>query len=170
MLHSHTSRKGSQSTVSFSWAEGISLPVRLCGDTMAKERTSISVDPDVYQFLQQPEINQSQLIQELVREYRENEERQVAALKLRLRQLKEDAESLEQRAKNKRQQAEEVAALLDDAKEAESEQLQEAREAMSGLNLEEINSDNPAIENWANKLDMEPTSLIDRLLEDSHVQ
>lgn len=137
---------------------------------MTKKRTSISVDPDVYQFLQQPEINQSQLIQELVREYRENEKRQVAALELRLRQLEEDAENLEQRAQNKRQQAKEVAALLDDAQEAENEQLQEAREALSGINLQRVSPDNPAIENWASKLDMEPTALIDRLLEDSNVE
>jgi hypothetical protein len=128
-----------------------------------KKRTSITVDPAVYEFLKQPDVNQSGLINELVKEYKDNERRQVAALKLRREHLLQEAEEAAETAEQKREQAAEVEALLDDARAAESEQLQEAREALAGINDRDLTPDNPAVENWADKLEMTPEELVDTL-------
>lgn len=128
-----------------------------------KKRTSISIDRDVYEFLKQPEVNQSGLINDLVKQYRDNNDRQVAALRLRYRHLIDEAEEAEERAEKKYDQAEEIKQLLDEAEEAENDGLARAREALSGIDFDEADSDNPAVENWARKLDMTTQQLLTQL-------
>lgn len=130
---------------------------------MSKKRTSISVDEDVYEFLQQPQINQSKLIQELVREYETNEQRQVAALRMRLKHLNDDIEDMEGELQTKKKQRAEVKSLLNEAESDEIDGLQEAREAMKGIDESDLTENNPAVENWARKLDMSPSTLLERL-------
>jgi len=125
-----------------------------------KKRTSITVDPDVYEFLKQPDVNQSGLINELVKQYRDNQDRQVAALELRVEHLEEEAKRDRENAQRKQQQAEEIRELLQDARQTEQTKLQEARNALENTPLK---PDNPGVENWADKLDMSPTELIERL-------
>lgn len=132
-----------------------------------KKRTSISIDTDVYEFLKQPEVNQSGLINDLVKQYRDNNDRQVAALRLRYEHLVDEAEEAEERAEKKREQAEEIKQLLHDAEESESNGLSKARDALSGLEFEEADPDNPAVENWARKLDMTPQQLLKQLRNNS---
>jgi DNA anti-recombination protein RmuC len=125
-----------------------------------KKRTSISIDEDVYQFLQQSEVSQSGLINELVREYKNNDKKQVAALKLRHEHLIEEAEDLEDRAERKRDQAAEVEALIEEAEQQESEEMQQAREAIKEIPRRKFSESNPVVEHWADELDMTPTELI----------
>jgi hypothetical protein len=128
-----------------------------------KKRTSISIDADVYQFLQQSEVSQSGLINELVREYKDNDKKQVAALELRHEHLIEEAETLEERAERKRQQAEEVMMLLQEKRQEEHEMLEDARDGLSGIDDHRLTEDNPAVENWAGKMDMTPKELLEQL-------
>jgi len=128
-----------------------------------KKRTSITVDPAVYEFLKQPDVNQSGLINELVKEYKDNEKRQVAALKLRRDHLLQEATEAEETAEQKREQAAEVEALLEDARNAESDKLQQAREALSGIDDRDLSPENPAVQNWADKLDLSPEELLKQL-------
>lgn len=132
---------------------------------MSKERTSISIERDVYEFLQQPEINQSGLIQELVREYKDNQDRQVAALEMRLKHLDQEIEDAEERLSRKREQREDVRELLSEAKQEESAAVKEAKEAMDGISEDSLTPDNPAVKNWSRKLDMTPEALIEVLKE-----
>lgn len=132
---------------------------------MSKERTTISVDSDVYEYLQQSDVNASGLIQELVREYRDNEKRQVAALKLRLKHLEREATEAEERAQRKREEAEEVRELLEEAAVEETEKMRDVREKLSGLDLSRIDAENPAIQNQADRVNMEPKALLQQLRE-----
>jgi len=128
-----------------------------------KKRTSISVDEDVYQYLQQSEVSQSGLINELVREYKSNEQRQIAALELRHTHLIEEGEDLEERAERKFEQADEVKEVLEKKRTEEHELMADAREALAAIPDEKTTTDNPAVENWADKMELTPSELIERL-------
>jgi len=130
-----------------------------------KKRTSISIDEDVYQYLQQSDVNGSGLINELVREYKSSDDRQVAALKLQYEQLINDAKELEERAQRKRDNAADVKQLLEDARGQEDELLIEARAA---LKFSPDDPDDPAVQKWAEKVGVEPTELLD-LLDSNNV-
>lgn len=128
-----------------------------------KERTSITVDKDVYEYLSQSEVNQSGLINELVKEYKDNQNRQVAALELRYNHLIDEGEDLQDRAEAKFEKAAEVKELLEDAKDKEPEQLQEAIDALGSISEEQLEPDNPAVQNWAAKLNMDEDTLLDKV-------
>jgi len=126
-----------------------------------KKRTSISLDKDVYRFLKQSEINQSGLINELVKEYQNSEDRQVAALELQYERLSDEADEFEERAKKKRQEAAEVKQLLEEARNTDDHKVKEAIEALDGIS--ELSPDNPAVTNWSEKTGLTPTELIERV-------
>lgn len=126
-----------------------------------KKRTSISIDEDVFRFLKQSEINQSGLINELVKEYRDNENRQLAALELRYKHAKADAEELQEKADRKFKEAEEIKELLDEAKLNQSNELDEAVDAIQDLPVHKREPDNLAVQNWADRVDMDPGELLE---------
>jgi len=126
-----------------------------------KKRTSITLDEDVYQYLKQSEINQSGLINELVKEYRNSEDRQVAALELQYERLISDAEDLEDRAEQKRQEAKEVKELLEEARHTEDERVEEAVQTLKAV--PNLTPDNPAVANWSEKTGLSPSELIDKV-------
>jgi len=128
-----------------------------------KERTSITIDKDVYEYLSQSEVNQSGLINELVKEYKDNQNRQVAALELRYNHLIDEGEDLQDRAEDKFEKAAEVKELLEEAKGKDSKQLQEAIDALGSIPEEKLEPDNPAVQNWAAKLNMDEGSLIEKV-------
>lgn len=125
-----------------------------------KKRTSVSLDPEVYQFLSQSEINQSGLINDLVKEYKDNEKRQVAALKLRYKHLVQEAEEAEDKAEKKREQAEEVRELLDDAESQETSEIKDVAEKLESVPKK---PENPAVKHQANKHNMTPEELLERI-------
>lgn len=126
-----------------------------------KKRTSISIDTDVYQFLKQSEINQSGLINELVKEYRDSDNRQLAALELRYEHMMAEAEDLQERADRKFEEAAEVKQLIEAAEATRSDELTEAVEVVSNIQPRKRSVDNPAVQRWAEKVSMEPSELLE---------
>lgn len=126
-----------------------------------KKRTSISIDTDVYQFLKQSEINQSGLINELVKEYRDSDNRQLAALELRYEHMIAEAEDLQERADRKFEEAAEVKQLIEAAEATRSDELTEAVEVVSNIQPRKRSVDNPAVQRWAEKVSMEPSELLE---------
>jgi len=125
-----------------------------------KKRTSITLDKDVFRYLKQSELNQSGLINELVKEYRDGQDQQTAALELRYEHMIDEAEELEERANEKRRQAKEIKKLLDEAKQTQREELQEAIEGVRNIRKHARSPNNDAVEKWANHADMEPEELL----------
>jgi len=128
-----------------------------------KKRTSISIDKDVYEYLRQEQINQSGLINQLVREYQTSNDRQVAALELRYEHLKDDVAQLRERLERKESQLSDVKELLEEARHAESELWQDCFDIFEGIRIEELEPDNPAVENWCGKFNMEPKEFLTEL-------
>ena len=125
-----------------------------------KKRTSITLDKDVFRFLKQSKLNQSGLINDLVKEYRDGQDQQTAALELRYEHMIDEAEQLEERAKEKRRKAEEIKKLLDEAKQTQREELQEAIEGVRNIRKHKRSPNNAAVEKWADHADMEPEELL----------
>jgi len=125
-----------------------------------KKRTSITLDEEVYEFLQQNEINQSGLINELVKKYRTNESRDIAALTEQRDRLLDEADELEGRAQSKRERASNITEMIDEAKNKESAQIRQAKDALCETPKE---VGNPAIEKWANELGISQQELVEEL-------
>jgi predicted nucleic acid-binding Zn-ribbon protein len=132
---------------------------------MSKKRTTISVDADVYEYLQQSEVNASGLIQELVREYETQNKRRVAGLELRLKHLENEIEATEAKLERKREEAEEVQELLKDARQTEKTKVEEVYEECRGIDYQSIDATNLAIQNHADNIGMEPEILLKQLRE-----
>jgi hypothetical protein len=125
-----------------------------------KKRTSVSLDRDVYEFLKSADINQSGLINELVKEYRDSDDRQLAALELRYEHTLAEAEDLQERADRKFDEAEEIKALLDEQREEAEESLQEAIDGVRQIKPNQRSVDNTAVEKWANHANTDPETLL----------
>lgn len=125
-----------------------------------KKRTSITLDKDVFRYLKQSELNQSGLINELVKEYRDGQDQQTAALELRYEHMINEADELEERANEKRRQAEEIKKLIDEAKETQRVELQQAVEGVRNIRKHKRSPDNDAVQKWAKHADMEPEELL----------
>jgi len=126
-----------------------------------KKRTSISIDTDVYQFLKQSEINQSGLINELVKEYRDSDNRQLAALELRYEHMMAEAEDLQERADRKFEEAAEVKQLIEAAEDTRSDELAQAVKVVSNIQPRKRSVDNEAVQRWAEKVSMKPSELLE---------
>lgn len=128
-----------------------------------KKRTSITIDEEVYEYLKQSEINQSGLINELVKEYKRNDKRRVAALETRYQELIGDAEEAAARAERKYAEAEEVQELLEEARKGKVNGIEAATDALSEIPDERLTPENPAVQNWADKLGITATQLVQQL-------
>jgi len=128
-----------------------------------KKRKSITFDEDNYEFLSNHD-NASALVRDLVEQYRTDGNREKAALKLRQEQKQRELESVRDEVKRIENDLKEITELLQEVEEVKADQWDEAVEALSNAPKE---PDNPAIENWADKLGVTPTQLIEELDEDN---
>jgi len=127
-----------------------------------KKRKSITFDEDNYEFLSNHD-NASALVRDLVEQYRTDGNREKAALKLRQQQKQRELESSREDVNRLENDLEEITELLQEVKDVESEQWDNAVSALENTPKE---PDNPAVENWADKLGLTPTALIEQLPED----
>jgi len=125
-----------------------------------KKRTSVSLDKDVYRFLKQADINQSGLINELVKQYRETDDHQTAALEILYEQKIEDAEEFEERANKKYEQAAEIKEMIDKRENQRSDKLQQAVDALADKPPSVLVEDSQQVQYWSDELDMEPSELL----------
>lgn len=128
---------------------------------MTKERTSLSLEPEVAAYLKQDQINASGLVNNLI-------EKQMAGglddgskhlITLRLKQVRSEIESLESRVENKRAEEQHLESLLEQH-EQEAAQDKEAMwsDALSVLDIQNvggttvIKTEDRFIESWADRL------------------
>jgi len=92
---------------------------------MSKKRTSLSLDPEVADYLQQDRVNASGLVNNLVKQYMEGAD-QKAMQELRKRQLREEYESLVDRARRKYERYEQLDETIPSEEEERQSRLEEA--------------------------------------------
>jgi len=129
---------------------------------VSKERRAVTLEPDVDEYLAQPHVNASGLVNDLVKRHMNGDDTGSAIREFRIRQLEEEAEEYENRAERKLEEAERLKAA-EAAKEEEREDKIEA--AAESLPEKIRDPENPAVETQAAKVGLEPDELLAELEE-----
>lgn len=129
---------------------------------MSKERRTVTLDPDVDQYLDEEGVNASQLINHLVENHFTLGGDEIGMLRLREQQLESDITELESRLSSKRKELEQVQYRLDEHRDDQDSVLLEAAET---LPPDVRTPDNPAVETWAKKANLPVSEFLDRLEE-----
>lgn len=118
---------------------------------MSKERRTVSLEPDVHDFLSKEGVNASQLVNKLVKNHATAGGDERAMLELRAEQLRSDINELETRTQTKQDELDKVEERLSEYRTERNEIIVDAADALSDVSLD---AENPAIQNWAEKADM----------------
>ena len=118
---------------------------------------SIRFDRENYQFLTNHD-NASALVRDLVEQYRTEGQPERAALKLRRKQKADELDEAREKVERLENDLAEIDAMVEDMEAADDTNIDEAAEALEGV---ELTRDNPAVQNWSQKLGVTSTQLID---------
>lgn len=127
---------------------------------MSKERRTVSIDPDVHEYLGRTGVNASELVEELVQQHMKTNDKHTVALQVQINQKERELSSAEERVSELRQDLKELRSLRD---RFESEQEDELAVALESLDGTPADPTNEAIINRANELGITPEELADEL-------
>ena len=127
---------------------------------MSKQRRSVTLEPEVDEYLSRNEVNASGLVNDLVRRHMNGGIGDDAVLRMRKQQVKSEVEHLEARTQNKLEELEKLEQRLETRTERREKKLDEVRERLEGVPLE---PDNPGVEKQAQKVGLSPEELIAEL-------
>jgi len=106
---------------------------------MSKERTSLSLDPEVASFLRQDRVNASGLVNTLVKQYINGTDTDRQMVKLRLQQVESELTDLTDRVENKQNERDRLESRLSDIDAEDKaeltaaiERIQTTESALSG--------------------------------------
>lgn len=131
---------------------------------MSKKRTSVTLDPEVKAYLDANGRNASETVNRLVKMEMGEEVVNEQIIKMRMEMEKDRYEDAAQKARGHLERYNQLKTRLQSQQQKRNELLQEAKEALGSAYLTE---DNPAVKNWSEKLEMEPTELIAAVKEDN---
>lgn len=126
--------------------------------------TSISLDADLKEALDDMPVNRSELANQFFREYVYGSDGRLDGLKFREKMLEQEIEQLEKQLEEKCSQLEQVREEREERGSNGDEELREAFETLEQIaeTRGAVKVDNPALENWAGKLGMRPKDLLER--------
>lgn len=127
---------------------------------MSKKRRSVSLEPDVHDYLSREEVNASALVNELVRRHMEGGMEDTAVLRLRKEQVESEVDHLKARTENKIDELEQLENKLESCQNQQQKQLEEVRDILDDVPHEPTN---PAVQTQAEKVDMTPEELLEAL-------
>lgn len=130
---------------------------------MSKERTSLSLDPDVAQFLKQDHVNASGLVNKLVKQHMNGGAGEDIIREFRMNQLESELNQLQSQEEQKRKELEKLRELEREKKLELEEELTDARDAIEALPDDRAHPDNEAVKVQAEKVDMDPSELLREL-------
>lgn len=108
---------------------------------MSKERTSVSLDPEVAEYLSQNGTNASELVNELVKQHMNGGASEEQILDFRISQVESETESLKAQLERKEQELSELLGRKETLSEQEQKQEQETiQEAYEKARIKELNS------------------------------
>ena len=128
---------------------------------MTKKRTSLSLDPEVADYLSQEHVNASGLVNSLVKKHMNGGASEDMIRQFRIKQVQSELESIESQAQQKREELEKLQEIDEERQEEQQQKIKDAEEALS--RIPNLTVDNPAVETWAEKCDMEPSELLDEV-------
>jgi len=133
---------------------------------MPKENISATVDPEVAEYLSKETVNASGVVNRAVkREMGILEEGDEDLLKLRLEQIQDERQDLEERAERKESMENRLKKRLNKSEQKERTKRQEVVERCVENWRHLPERDSPAIETQADKAGMEPDAFYEALTE-----
>lgn len=125
---------------------------------MTKERTSVTLDEDVADYIRQDHINTSGLVNKLLRRHMEGGNVDNAIRDLRREQLKAEVNSLESQTEQKKKELARLDEMDEEANDISEEELRKIRQVPK-------DEDHPMIQEMAERHDMTPAEAIRRAYE-----
>lgn len=134
---------------------------------MSKERTSITLEPEVKAHLDREGVNSSSLINKLVKQhFTAGHDNDKQLIKLRLEQVVSERESLEDRVQRKRDEEERLRARLEQIESENTAMKSDAFDVFDNIAPEYLTADNTHVERYATELDVTPDELLAEYRED----
>lgn len=130
---------------------------------MSKKRKTVTLDPEVKAYLDSNGRNASETVNQLVKMEMGEEVVNEQLIKMRMEMEEDRYEDAAQKARGHLERYNQLKSRLEQKQERSNTLLQEAGETLRDDQLQE---DNPAVENWAEKIGIEPRELIEELGED----
>lgn len=131
-----------------------------------KERKSVTLDPEVADYLGRDEVNASGLVNRLVKMHMNGGDPDNAIREFRKRQLKSEINEYEQRAKMKREELEQINEVAAAHEEEQQSAFEEALETVRDIPAERVHPENPAVITQAQKAGVTPEELLAELRDD----
>jgi len=131
-----------------------------------KQPRSFSIDEDVNELLaERDDINPSAVVNKFLREYVAGGRGEEAALEIRLNELDDEIAELEKELEQKRRERDRIESQLEDRQSELREQLLEVEtKVREGVfPRENVDSENPAIQNWASDAGVPAERFVDEL-------
>ena len=133
-----------------------------------EERLVAEIPSELKRLVDADERNNKEVVQAAL--WREFGGERVSALERRIEQkekrvalIKDEKAGIEAELKEEQQELEALRAKKEEKETARADKLSEAREVLADVPKE---PDNPAIQHWADELNMDPTDLIDEVTDD----
>lgn len=130
-----------------------------------KERKTFSLDADVVDELNEKNLNASGVANDLLREYLIGGTTAAVGKEIRIQHIEQEIEEqlterdrINRRIERLRKERERIEREIEQEQAEHRDRLEEAATFVRGKD-----ADNPAVENWAEKLNMEPYELLQRV-------
>lgn len=127
---------------------------------MSKKRKTVTLDPEVAAYLDVEGRNASETVNRLVRIDMGEEAVNDQILEMRMEMQRDRYEEAASKAKNHLKRYNQLKERLEKARSKKSGLFEEAKDALAEVPKK---TDNPAVQNWAQKLGMTPSELIQEL-------
>lgn len=124
-----------------------------------KETRTFSLDPENDKMCENHD-NASALVNDLLTQYRKGANRQSVAIDLQIEQKQRELEAKENETERIEQDLSELRQIKAAMGEQDDAELDSARDALADVSDDPTN---PGVKNWADKLGMTPTELLDEL-------
>lgn len=128
---------------------------------MPKERLSVTVDPDVATYLEQPHINASGLVNDLLKNHIGGGGEQLASLQLRKRQLESEIDAATGKVSLLQDELNKINSQIDGIEAATDRQRQDAAEKVKQLYPDRLEPSHPAVKTQAESVNMTPENFIE---------
>ena len=130
---------------------------------MSKERTSLSLDPEVAQFLKQEHVNASGLVNQLVKQHMNGGAGEDIIRQFRIQQLESELDQIQSQEEQKRQELQKLREIDQEKEEERHNALEQVRPKIEKIPEESRSPDNPAVQTQADKVGLEPAELLREL-------
>lgn len=136
-------------------------------DDRTKTRRTVTIDEVIDGELRERPLNVSQIVNDLLEEYLIGGDSPAIAKEIRIQHIEKELqeqqnkrEAINRRIERLRNERERLEREINEQQAAFRERLEEASEIVEGKP-----ADNPAVQNWAEKLNMDPVELKQRVEE-----